>query len=94
MRPKPQTHHPHLHHLLWHDLGPLLGDGDLRVGVDEDFDDLWHGRTGLEHLVVGKEAGFVWMRHLLLIYIFGLCVRSRDNIFFIVGCKINETQTH
>jgi len=47
----------HLKHLLRHGLGPLLGDGDLRVGIEEDFNDLWHGRTGLQHLVMGNKGG-------------------------------------
>lgn len=41
---------PHLEHLLWHDFGPLLADGDLGVGIEEDLDDLRHGRAGFQHL--------------------------------------------
>lgn len=41
---------PHLEHLLWHGLSPLLGHRDLGVGVEEDLDDLWHGCTGFQHL--------------------------------------------
>ena len=48
----------HLKHFLRHGLSPLLGDGDLRVGIEEDFDDLRHGRAGLQHLVVGNARRF------------------------------------
>lgn len=51
---------PHLQHLLWHSLHPLLRDGDLRVGVDEDFNDLWHSCTGPQHLVMGREGTGDW----------------------------------
>lgn len=48
----------HLEHLLWHSLSPLLGDVHLRVGIEEDFNDLRHSCAGLQHLVVGNARGF------------------------------------
>lgn len=44
------SHNSHLKIFLWNHIQPLFRDGQMTIGIVEDFNDLWHWSTRFQHL--------------------------------------------